>query len=52
MNIGELKKIVSDGESDRLEFKSSTGQRTQAGQYVAMYDDHLKSQTQAHFNSA
>jgi ATP-dependent DNA helicase RecG len=30
MNIGELKKLVSDGESDRLEFKRSTGQRTQA----------------------
>ena len=30
MNVDELKKLVSDGESDRLEFKRSTGQRTQA----------------------
>ena len=30
MNLRELKKIVASGESDRLEFKSSTGQRTKA----------------------
>jgi ATP-dependent DNA helicase RecG len=30
MNLRELKKIVASGESDRLEFKNSTGQRTRA----------------------
>ena len=30
MNLKELKKLISTGESDRLEFKNSTGQRTQA----------------------
>lgn len=30
MNLQELKKLVSSGESDRLEFKASTGQRTAA----------------------
>lgn len=30
MNFDELKNLVSMGESDRLEFKRSTGQRTQA----------------------
>ena len=30
MNLQELKKIVASGESDRVEFKKSTGQRTAA----------------------
>ena len=30
MNLRELKKIAASGESDRLEFKNSTGQRTRA----------------------
>ena len=30
MNLTELKQIVSAGESERLEFKRSTGQRTEA----------------------
>lgn len=30
MNLNELKKLVAAGESDRLEFKTSTGQRTAA----------------------
>ncbi len=30
MNLQELKKLVASGESDRLEFKNSTGQRTAA----------------------
>ncbi len=30
MNLKELKKLVVSGESDRIEFKFTTGQRTQA----------------------
>jgi ATP-dependent DNA helicase RecG len=30
MNLKELKELVASGESDRIEFKSTTGQRTQA----------------------
>ena len=34
MNIGELKKLVSGGESERVEFKRSTGQRTEGARAV------------------
>ncbi len=34
MNLRELKKLVIQGESDRLEFKRSTGQRTEAAKTV------------------
>lgn len=30
MNVRELKDLITDGESERLEFKRSTGQRTEA----------------------
>ncbi len=43
MNIRELKELISNGESERLEFKRSTGQRTDAAKVaVAMCDDHLE----------
>lgn len=34
MNTRELQELVSDGESERLEFKRSTGQRTEAAKAV------------------
>src|ERR1041385_2129507 len=34
MNLAELRSLVADGESDRLEFKRSTGQRTDAAKTV------------------
>lgn len=34
MNLKDLQNMVSDGESERLEFKASTGQRTQAAKTV------------------
>jgi ATP-dependent DNA helicase RecG len=34
MNLKELKVIVGKGESDRVEFKRSTGQRTEAAKTV------------------
>ena len=34
MNISELKLLVSQGESDHLEFKQSTGQRREAAKTV------------------
>ncbi len=34
MNLQELKKLVAGGESDRLEFKRSTGQRSNAAKTV------------------
>lgn len=34
MNVRELKELVSDGESERIEFKKSTGRRTDAGKTV------------------
>ena len=34
MNLKELENLVRKGESDRLEFKRSTGQRTQAAKAV------------------
>jgi ATP-dependent DNA helicase RecG len=34
MNLNELQRIVSEGENDRVEFKMSTGQRTQAAKTV------------------
>ena len=34
MNLKELKAIVAKGESDRVEFKRSTGQRTDAAKAV------------------
>jgi ATP-dependent DNA helicase RecG len=34
MNTHELRELVADGESDRLEFKKSTGQRTHAAKTV------------------
>jgi len=34
MNLRELSKLVIDGESERLEFKRSTGQRTEAAKTV------------------
>ena len=34
MNLRELKDLISDGESERLEFKRSTGQRTEAAKTV------------------
>jgi ATP-dependent DNA helicase RecG len=34
MNLGELRKLVKKGESDRLEFKRSTGQRSEASKTV------------------
>jgi ATP-dependent DNA helicase RecG len=34
MNLNELKKLVSGGESDRTEFKKSTGQRTDAAKTI------------------
>jgi ATP-dependent DNA helicase RecG len=40
MNLKELRKLVKAGESDRLEFKRSTGQRTEAARTVcAMLND-------------
>jgi hypothetical protein len=34
LNLKELEHLVKDGESDRLEFKKLTGQRTQAAKTV------------------
>ena len=34
MNLRELRELVADGESERLEFKRSTGQRTEAAKTV------------------
>ena len=34
MNLNQLKAIVAKGESDRVEFKRSTGQRTEAAKTV------------------
>src|SRR4030042_5025707 len=34
MNVRELKELISNGESERLEFKRSTGQRTDAAKAV------------------
>ena len=34
MNLNELKQLVKQGESDRLEFKKTTGQRTAAAKTV------------------
>ena len=34
MNLNELKGIVAKGESDRVEFKRTTGQRTEAAKTV------------------
>ncbi len=34
MNIRELKELISNGESERLEFKRSTGQRTEPAKAV------------------
>lgn len=34
MNLKELQNLVADGENERLEFKASTGQRTQAAKTV------------------
>lgn len=34
MTPAELRKLVSDGESERVEFKRSTGQRTEAAKTV------------------
>ena len=34
MNLRELKELISDGESERLEFKRTTGQRTEAAKSV------------------
>ena len=34
MNLKELKQLVKQGESDRLEFKKTTGQRTAAAKTV------------------
>jgi len=34
MNVRELKELISEGESERLEFKRSTGQRTEAARTV------------------
>ena len=34
MNLRELKDLISDNESERLEFKRSTGQRTEAAKTV------------------
>ena len=34
MNRRELRELVAEGESDRLEFKKSTGQRTEAAKTV------------------
>ena len=34
MNVQELRELVLDGESDRLEFKRTTGQRTEAAKTV------------------
>jgi len=35
MNLAELERLVAKGESDRLEFKASTGQRTEAAKTVS-----------------
>ena len=56
MNLKELRQLISDGESSRMEFKHSTGQRSDAANAfchrdyaahggavsVAMYDDRLE----------
>lgn len=34
MNLGELKALIADGESDRVEFKRTTGQRSDAAKTV------------------
>lgn len=34
MNLTELRKLIADGESERMEFKATTGQRTQAAKTV------------------
>ena len=34
MNLNELKRLVAKGESDRVEFKKTTGQRTEAAKTV------------------
>jgi ATP-dependent DNA helicase RecG len=34
MKLKELKNLVADGENERVEFKATTGQRTQAGKTV------------------
>jgi ATP-dependent DNA helicase RecG len=36
MNLRELKKLVKSGESERIEFKKSTGQRTAAAKTVCV----------------
>jgi len=39
MNVRELNELISDGESERIEFKRSTGQRTEAAKAVcAMFN--------------
>jgi ATP-dependent DNA helicase RecG len=43
MNLKELRQLISDGESSRMEFKRSTGQRSDVVKAVcAMYDDRLE----------
>ena len=37
MNLKELRKLVEKGESDQVEFKKSTGQRTAAGKTVCAF---------------
>jgi ATP-dependent DNA helicase RecG len=34
MTLNEIKRLVTKGESDRVEFKKSTGQRTDAAKTV------------------
>lgn len=34
MNLNDLQNLVAEGENDRIEFKASTGQRTQAAKTV------------------
>ena len=41
MNIRQLKKIVAAGESDRVEFKASTGQRTSGAKTVCAMSNSL-----------
>lgn len=34
MNLKELQSLIADGENERMEFKATTGQRTQAAKTV------------------